>query len=211
MNSIHSEVTLSYAVTTHNEGSSIQRLIDRIKQYIRPTDELVILDDCSVDKQTLKILKNENVFNRKFKNNFADHKNYLNSLCKCDYIFQLDGDELPTHQLMKIVVKLVKYNNNIDLFWIPRENKLEELNFEYIKKWNWKVDNQDRINYPDYQGRIYRNSEKIYWTRELHEIIHGHESQKLLPGNSMVDILHHRHMTTQIKNNKYYDENFNTK
>ena len=87
--------TISYAVTTHNEGKSIESLLSKIKNHKRDEDEIVILDDFSTDITTQNILnKYKNfVHYRKFKDNFSEHMNYLNSLCSCDFILQFDGDE----------------------------------------------------------------------------------------------------------------------
>ena len=200
---------ISYAVTTHNEGHSIQKLLERLNSFKRVDDEIIILDDNSTDIDTINILKkNNNVFSHKFNNNFSDHKNYLNSLCSKDYIFQFDGDELPTISLLKFMEITLSNVSKVDLFWVPRENKLYDLDKNYIKKLNWKLDKQNRINYPDYQGRCFKRCDHIKWTRPVHEIITGHKSQVVLPQNSNLDIIHHRHMTHQIRSNKFYDETF---
>tara|TARA_A100001037_G_scaffold290243_1_gene302841 strand:+ start:9934 stop:10551 length:618 start_codon:yes stop_codon:yes gene_type:complete len=201
--------SISYAVTTHNEGERVLKLIDTLLLHKSHTDEVVVLDDYSTDPITkLAIKKATRLYMRKFENDFAEHKNYLNGKCRGDYIVQFDGDELPTKNLLKIIPQLVSSWPETDLFWIPRENKLYDIDMELIRKWNWNVDELNRINYPDYQGRIYKNQQDIKWTRPLHELITGHKTQRVLRHSSGVDILHHRHMEEQIKHNSYYDENF---
>lgn len=201
--------SISYAITTHNEGASIQTLINMIEGYMDTSDEIIIVDDYSTDKKTTHILSRYDfVTKRRFDKNYSDHKNFLNSLCTRDYIFQIDGDELPSPHLLNFIKSLLKNRDDIDLYWIPRENKLHNIDMEYIKKWKWAVDQLGRINYPDYQGRVYRNKPHIKWSREVHEIITGHKTQLILPKNSNVDILHHRDMEHQIRSNKFYHENF---
>jgi|SaaInlV_100m_DNA_2_1039680.scaffolds.fasta_scaffold21611_2 glycosyltransferase involved in cell wall biosynthesis len=201
--------SISYAITTHNEGSSVQDLIDHIKKQMSSVDELVIVDDYSTDQTTLSALSDVRlVYKRKLNNNFSSQKNYLNSKCTKDYIFQFDGDELPSESLLSVAKHFVKNYQDTDLFWIPRDNQLFELDMDYINKWGWVVDTQNRINYPDYQGRLFKNSDDIRWTRPVHEIISGHETQRVFPINAGVDILHTRHMSRQIQSNAYYDENF---
>jgi glycosyltransferase involved in cell wall biosynthesis len=201
---------ISYAVTTHNEGSSIEKLLDKISKIITKNDELVILDYYSSDIETVNILKKykNNLYKRKFNHDFSEHKNYLNSLCKKQYIFQLDGDELPSDNLIKFIQNITKYKYDIELFWIPRDNKLYNLDMTYIKKWKWVVDRSGRINYPDYQGRLFKNTHDIKWTRNVHEMITGHKNQMVLPKNAGVDILHHRDMSHQLRSIKYYNEQF---
>ena len=201
--------SISYAVTTHNEGLSIDNLLNRLMHHARSIDEIVILDDFSDDTETLKILrKHKKVYKHKFNKNFSDQKNFLNSLCNGDYIFQLDGDELPSTTLCTITQSMINHRDDIDLYWIPRDNRLYDLDMKYIDKWNWKVDEKKRINYPDYQGRLYKNSPNIKWIRPVHEIISGHKTQVILPRDSNVDIYHHRHMNHQLRSNKFYDANY---
>ena len=45
-------MSISYAVTTHNEGECIDRLLSFITNILRDEDELIILDDF----QMIKIL-----------------------------------------------------------------------------------------------------------------------------------------------------------
>ena len=201
--------SLSYAITTHNEGDSIKKLIELLYKNKKECDEVVVLDDFSSDPTTITYLnKVPNLYKKKLEKNFASHKNYLNSLCKCDYIFQLDGDELPTINLLKFIRNVINYRNDIDLYWIPRNNQLYDIDMDYIKKWKWNIDQKSRINYPDYQGRVYKNNPNIYWHRSVHEIITGHKTQTILPKDSGVEILHHRHMDHQIRSNNFYNENF---
>ena len=201
--------SVSYAITTHNEGKSIGSLLSTLTHYKRKCDEIVILDDHSTDSVTKNILSRQsNVYTRKFNKNFAEHKNHLSSLCRCDYIFQLDGDELPSRSLCSFIQTITEHGTDVDLFWIPRDNQLYDINMDYIKKLKWVVDTQNRINYPDYQGRFFKNKPHIKWIRPVHEIISGHNSQVILPKNSNIDILHHRHMDHQIRSNTFYDENF---
>lgn len=201
--------SISYAITTHNEGESIQKLIERIKKHIDKNDELIILDDYSTDSQTLSILASEaSVYKKKFNNEFSVQKNYLNSLCSSEYIFQFDGDELPSDLLLHNVKTFISQQPEIDLFWVPRDNRLFEINKSYIKRWGWPIDEKGRVNYPDYQGRLYRNAPEIYWTRPVHEIITGHKKQTAIPRDVGLDILHARHMSKQIESIKFYNENF---
>ncbi len=201
--------SISYAITTHNEGENIKNLVSIILENIEDYDEIIILDDFSTDSITNDILSEYDfVTRRKFKNNFAEHKNFLNTLCSKDYIFQLDGDEKPKIHLINFIKKLLKSRDDIDLCWIPRENKLDNLNLDYIHTLGWVVDKDHRINYPDYQGRVYKNEPGIKWNRPVHEVITGHKTQLVLPKNANVDIIHHRDMEHQVRSNNFYNENF---
>jgi glycosyltransferase involved in cell wall biosynthesis len=202
-------MNISYAITSHNEGVSLGKLIERIREYIIPGDEIVILDDYSTDQTTVDILKSiDNVFHRKLDKNFSDQKNHLNSLCKCKYIFQLDGDEMPTCHLMKNLHTFIKANPKADLFAVPRVNIVKGYTRPQIAVNKWNIDKLGRINYPDYQGRIYLNKKEIKWTRAVHEIISGHDKLKLIPAGKRLDLLHVKTSEKQEQSNLFYNQNY---
>lgn len=201
--------SISFAITTHNEFIQLKKSIDIIERFKDDSDELLFLDDFSDNDKTLKLLESRNTFKRKFKKDYSDHKNYLNSLCSCDYILQLDGDEILSQKLIANVKNIIKDNLDIDLFYIPRANYVQGINKNYLKRWNWKIDNKKRINYPDFQGRLFKNNEKLYWHRSVHERITGNKNFSKLPLDNDLDIIHEKHIQKQIANNNFYSENYN--
>ena len=85
---------ISFAITTHNEGEYIRDLFDQLIPYCETTgDEIVVVDDTSTDAFTCQLLydyADENkirLYTHELNNDFAAHKNYLNSMCEGDYIF----------------------------------------------------------------------------------------------------------------------------
>jgi glycosyltransferase involved in cell wall biosynthesis len=201
---------ISFAITTHNETTSLLKLVESINKNKLQNDEIVILDDFSENKQTKEILKScNNVSYRKFCGDYSVHKNYINSRCKGDYIFQIDGDETLSELLLRNIHKIIA-SNAVDLFWIPRINKVNGIKTEHLKKWKWSIDEHDRINYPDFQGRLYKNKKELMWKRAVHEVINGQKTQTKLPTNSNLDILHIKDIKTQIESNCRYDNMYNS-
>ena len=200
--------SISYAITTHNETEVLESLVHILQKYIQDVDELVILDDYSSDPHTCKIIDDlPNVHRSKFTGNYADHKNNLNKKCKKDYIFQLDGDELPTELLLYNIKEIININD-VDLIYLPRENIINGIEEFHLKKWNWSQDSKNRINYPDYQGRVYRNTEKIVWERPLHEYITGHVTWAKIPPDAGLDLIHIKDIGTQVQSNSRYDSEY---
>lgn len=203
-------MNISFAITTHNETTTLSKLVDSIEKNKNNNDEIVILDDFSENPTTKEILNNcNNVFYRKFCGDYSVHKNYINSKCNGEYIFQIDGDELPSELLLKNIHNII-LSNKVDLFWLPRINKVNGIKKEHLKKWKWSMDEHGRINYPDYQGRIYRNAKELKWNRAVHEVICGHKTQTKIPTNSNLDILHEKDIQTQIDSNYRYDTMYNS-
>ena len=58
---------ISYSILTHNETESLEKLIDFLVTHKDEEDEIVILDDYSDNKDTIKILDNSvGVYDIKF-------------------------------------------------------------------------------------------------------------------------------------------------
>jgi hypothetical protein len=89
---------------------------------------------------------------------------------------------------------------------VPRENYVTGLTLEHIQKWGWRVDIQNRVNYPDYQGRIYKNSpDRIKWQNKVHEVLTGYKQYATLPEVPALSINHTKTIEKQEKQNNYYN------
>jgi glycosyltransferase involved in cell wall biosynthesis len=198
---------ISYAVTVHNEdGPYLKALFGAIKTYMTGNDELVILDDCSNNPDTLEELSKlqSHVHTKAFAGDFAEHKNYLNSLCRGTHIFNLDADELPHPDLLKVLPEVLTMNPTIELFTLARINVVAGLTKEDIDRWGWRVDEKNRINFPDRQGRIYANIPEVKWEGKVHEKIVGFKAFSNLPEDEEYCILHIKSIDRQRKQNEFY-------
>ena len=72
-----------------------------------------------------------------------------------------------------------------------------------VQKWKWRVDSENRINYPDYQGRLYRKN--LMWEGKVHERIVGTKFYSILPDDNDYCIIHHKDIKKQEKQNNYYN------
>jgi hypothetical protein len=96
--------------------------------------------------------------------------------------------------------------NNVDLIWLPRVNTVDGITEEHIQKWGWKVSEKGWVNYPDYQARVFRNTEEIKWIKSVHEIISGASNFSHLPPYEELSLIHHKTIQKQEKQNKLYEE-----
>ena len=209
-------MVISYAITTHNETEEINRLLEFLIHNTDKEDEIIILDDFS-DKKTQEVftswqaqyghVKTIKLEQRALNKNFAEQKNYLTSMCKGSYIFNIDADEMP-HPILISQIKQVLEINDVDLIWVPRVNTVKGLTDEHINKWGWNVNEKGWVNYPDYQARVFRNREDIRWTRPLHEYITGCKTYSHLPPHEELSLYHPKTMEKQEKQNMFYMENF---
>ena len=204
---------ISFAITVCNELEEIKRLVPFIIKHKRIGDEIVILfDQKNGDEEVFEFLLPYNVEPNVqswrglvFNNNFSDWKNKLNDYCTGDYIFQLDADEMISEYMVKNTSEIVSLNPEVDLYYVPRINTVEGISDEHIKKWNWVVDDLNRINYPDFQGRIYRKG--LTWQGKVHERIVGFGKYSLLPTEEeLYCIQHHKNINKQEKQNEFYNK-----
>jgi glycosyltransferase involved in cell wall biosynthesis len=203
---------ISYAITTKNEGGYIHDLLTLLHPIAEDAgDEIVVLDDFSTDDFTLSILHGYEesgairVYQRALNGDFAAQKNYLNSLCEGDFIFQIDADETLHPNLMKYIHDIVDNNPEIDLYHIPRVNVVNGLTQADIDRWGWKVNELGWVQFPDYQGRLYRNHPDIRWEGKVHERIVGHKTHAPLPAEEMWALYHIKDIDRQRKQNDFYN------
>ncbi len=213
-------ISISYLISTKNEGKGyIKPLFDRLLKFKRKEDEIIVVDDFSTDETTLEILEEYkekiNVHQRKFEGDFADHKNYMNSLCTKDFICNIDADELPNESFLATLPEILLNNPDIELFFVPRINIVNGITNEYIEQTGWSISQEGYINYPDYQGRVYKNNILINWVGDVHEKIFGHKTYASLPAfdsreNIVQDycLLHIKNFQRQLKQNELYAEIF---
>jgi hypothetical protein len=202
---------ISYAVTVCNEFVEIQKLIPFLLKHKRSEDEIVVLYDYkNGDKNIEEFLRAKSVngefqwFGSGFDGHFADWKNKLNSFCSGDYIFQIDADEIPNEVLIENLPEILK-GNDVDVVLVPRVNTVEGLTDEHIQKWRWNVDEKGWVNWPDFQYRIYRNSDDINWKNKVHEVLEGFKTISHLPMEEDLALYHPKEIKRQEKQNAYYD------
>jgi glycosyltransferase involved in cell wall biosynthesis len=203
---------LSYAITACNEHEEIIRLVTQLLNYKGENSEIVVLLDtpkaATEMVEYLELQANADyitLIESEFDNDFAHWKNFLNSNCKGEWIFQLDADEYLDPNLIVNLEDILENNIDKDLIVVPRINTVEGLTEEHIQKWGWRVDEKGWVNFPDVQTRIYKNKETIGWAGKVHERIGGFESYTAFPSDEMYCIKHPKTIQRQEKQNNYYE------
>jgi len=204
---------ISYALTVCNEFGEIQRLVNFLIKHKRYEDEIVVLyDQKNGDPEVETYLRSHSVngeFNwvkDSFNNHFADWKNKLTSLCKGDYIFQIDADEIPHENLIENLPEILESNPEIEVYLVPRVNTVSGLTQEHVAKWRWNVDEEDRVNWPDYQWRLWKNKPEIKWVNKVHEKLEGFKRYAPLPSFEEYALYHPKTIERQEKQNEFYNK-----
>ena len=205
---------ISYAIPVCNEIVEIKRLTQFLLKHKNEQDEIVILVDESNHTQEVKDYvetfaeecQDQNVIRAYYPLNkdFASFKNHLGSLCSGDYIYQVDADEMLSEYVVRVLPQVVAYNA-VDMIRVPRINTVKGLTQEHIAKWRWRVDEKGRVNFPDYQTRIYKNSNHIEWSGKVHEVIVGAQSVSHLPLEDPWCLIHEKTIERQEVQNQLYD------
>jgi len=204
---------ISYAVTVCNELVEIQRLLPFLIENKRQEDEIVIFYDSNngtkgvedyLRAQSQGTFAPFRFIHYHFDGHFANMKNALTEACLGDYIFQIDADELPSLYLMQYLPAVLQVND-VDVILVPRINTVEGLTEAHIRKWNWDVNEQGWVNFPDYQWRIYKRSPDIKWVSKIHEFLHGFKKASNLPPEEQWCLTHPKTIERQEKQNAYYE------
>ena len=213
---------ISYLVTCKNEGHQLKNLIDVLLKHI-DNNEIIIINDFSSDETTCNLLHiyknlshtiNIKVYDHVLNNNYSEHKNYGKSLCNGEYIFQIDADELPSEILLTNLYEIIMANESIELIWIPRINDFKGVTPQIATQWGWRLtayENRYIVNWPDPQGRLFKNLSHLRWERRLHEKIEGAKSFAYLPPDFDLGLYHGKTIEKQIETNLRYNKQFSDK
>jgi glycosyltransferase involved in cell wall biosynthesis len=202
---------ISFLVTTKNEGDYIFKLLNQLVSYMGDEDEIVIVDDHSDNKRTLGLLDhfsfnyNVNIHKHHLNKDFASHKNFGKEQCNNKWIFQIDADEYMSDYLAVNLHTLLEYNEDVDLIAVPRVNIVNGLTQKDISKWNWRVNEDGWVMWPDYQTRIFQNKPEIMWKNKVHEVITGHKSFTTLPQEKEWALYHIKDIDRQREQNALYE------
>ena len=203
---------ISYAITVCNELKEITELTNFLQSRIEEEDEIIIQYDTNgVTKEVSDFLTIFREINKQTKivsfplnKDFATFKNNLKKNCSGDYIFQIDADEMPTQYLMQNL-KTILESNNVDIVFVPRVNTVNGLTEAHIQGWGWNVNEKGWVNFPDYQTRIYKNTNDVEWFGKVHERISGYNTFANFPAEERFSLYHHKQIERQEKQNNFYN------
>ena len=113
------KVPVSVVILAKNEE---KRIPDCIKSVLGWADEIIVVDDESIDK-TREIAENldTKVFTKKMDIE-GSHRNWAYSRAKHDWVLSIDADERPLEELKKEIGEVLSSNPPESAFTIPRRN-----------------------------------------------------------------------------------------
>jgi len=204
---------ISYAITVCNEHKEIEKLLTFLFEHKRKEDQVVVQMDKTATQEVISVCERfESKQATEYKliqfdlnKNFAQYKNNLNKNCDGSWIFQIDADEIPNEYLIEALPFILEANDETEAFWVPRVNTVAGITDAHIQKWGWRMDDQGWVNFPDWQMRIYKNDENIYWIKPVHEQLKGYTKFANLPAEERFALYHPKNIGRQESQNAFYD------
>jgi len=195
---------ISYAICVCNEHLELNSLLSFLSRVADNEDEInILVDSGKVTDEVRAVLKKFEkrivVNERKFCGNFSKHRNYHITKCKGEYIFVLDADEIPQEALIKNI-----RNFDSDILYVPRMNIIPGHTEEWCKRMKFSVNEVGWINWPDYQGRYFKNNGKILWSLGLHERLIGSDKVAQLQAIPQLALWHVKSVEKQDKQDAFY-------
>jgi hypothetical protein len=201
--------TIGYMILCKNEDSSLESLLKQIIKNKHKGDKIyVVRDSNGGNKKTKYIIESYKddiiSFEKPVDKAIHDQKNWLATQADTDYLFYLDADELLDEGFYKIVHQLID-TNDVDVFFLPRTNIVEGMTDEYKNSRGWVVDENNRINWPDVQDRLFRNHLGIIFNPVPHGRLIKYGTFATLPEEDLYAIYHKKSLNKQISDNKWHD------
>lgn len=208
--------SISYAITVCNERMEIKRLLDDLVPKIREKDEIIVLQDVTnPDDQVSEILEQYQGLivkaESRLNGDFASFKNELITMAKCDYLFQIDADEMLPQTLIEKLPGYLEFKSKYDCLSVSRINTVEGITEDHLKKWNWEMNADGYINFPDWQPRIInlKTGYPIKWKNKVHEVLFGFKKMGRVKGKSYeMSLIHAKQIKKQEQQVDFYDSNF---
>ena len=200
-------VKISYAICVCNEDRELNSLVNFLLKVKDEEDEInILVDSKNVTPEVREVLKSHGdkivVNEREFDGKFSDHRNYHATKCTGDYIFAIDADEMPQEAL---ITNIKTFEG--DIMYVPRINICPGYTADWITDYKFNLNEMGWVNWPDYQGRYYKNNGEIKWSNDLHEKLEGPNPDKvaMLEAKPLIALWHIKTVERQDCQRAYYE------
>jgi glycosyltransferase involved in cell wall biosynthesis len=136
-------------------------------------DELIIVDGGSTDStREIGASYGAKIVESKWSGNYSKQRNIYLRKIKTDWVFVIDSDEFCDRKTLELL-KYIKESGN----------EIEADNFQLLRRWISPFSNRHFISsYPysvDWQIRLFRYHEELYYEGQVHEMLIGHASPSI--------------------------------
>lgn len=197
---------LTYTIQVCNESRELYSLLNFLTKVIDDEDDINVVVDVDHTTEKVELVLKEfkdrvNIFMRPF-DDFCKNSQFHADNATGDYIFGLDADEMPQELLIKNVKRIIN-ESKAEIIFIPRINIHPGITQDFINFYNIKMNKMGWINWPDMQGRIYKNAPHIKWTDEVHTKLYGSDKVIGLEPEPALALWHIKSMEKQMSRWKH--------
>jgi len=162
--------TISFGILVCNEHTELDNLLSHLVECIKGTDNEIILlaDENNTTKEVYNVIDKYirksydtgipyliQLYKRPLDRDFSEQRNYLNRVCNCDYIFQIDSDEMISKELIDYLPIMLEANPAIDVYDVPRINIVNHLELHDVIRWGWHISRHDKYIVENYIDNLY--------------------------------------------------------
>lgn len=184
---------LTYTIQVCNESRELFSLLNFLLKVKDSGDDIqVVVDTNNVTEKVeivLKHFQDDVTVHRRPFDTFYENSEFHKSVAQGDYIFHIDADEIPQEFLIKNLKRIIE-DTGAEVVWVPRMNIHPGLSSEYAEQLKFNMNEAGFINWPDFQGRVYKNCEYIKWSDELHTKLIGTEKNVALKPDVQLGMWH---------------------
>lgn len=138
---------ITYAITACNEREELTRLLGYLYKVLPEKSEIIVQTDENNTSAEVRELLSDYSYHKMItawvqyplNNDFAAYKNNLFKHAKGDWIFQIDADEVPNHELIEALPSILSGEDVPDVIVVPRINTVHGITADHIKEWNWRI------------------------------------------------------------------------
>ena len=202
-------VTCGESETFRLLNSISDQMFNNINIFDKP---VILLDESKVTKDSdfvnqikLSINVDDFIFVfAKFEGDFSAFRNVVfEHITDGNIVLWLDADEQVSDNFFVVAYHVFKENPTLDLIYCARANYVNGITPSHVQRWGWKLDQFNRINYPDFQGRIHIKRDNIIWSGKVHEKLTNIKNYATLDGE--LEILHVKEIQKQEQQNELYN------
>ena len=191
---------LTYTIQVCNESRELFSLVNFLQKVKNDDDEInVVVDTNHVTDKVEDVLNffshGIHVFRRPF-DDFCKNTNYHKSVASGDYIFHIDADEMPQEDLI-VNLKQIIESSAADVIYVPRMNIHPGATKAFLEEMKFNMNESGWVNWPDYQGRVYKNADHISWSDELHSKLIGTDKVVAIQANPRLGMWHIKSLEKQ--------------
>ena len=171
------DIKITYSIQVCNESRELFSLLNFLVKTIDYIDNIhVVVDSLHKTEKVQKVLdhfkSHITVFERPF-DTFYKNACYHTEVATGDYIFGIDADEMPQELLIKSIKQVISTTGS-EVIFIPRINIQPGITQEFLHTCKqFKVNEMNWINWPDFQGRVYKRVDHITWSDQIHTKLTG--------------------------------------